>query len=59
MAPVVVATVLVGREWKPLQALLALIVSLSLQIAVNYSKDYSDGIRGTDDNRVGPTRLTA
>ncbi len=59
MAPVVVATVLVGREWKPLQALLALIVSLSLQIAVNYSNDYSDGIRGTDDNRVGPTRLTA
>jgi len=54
-----VATVLVGREWKPLQALLALVVSLSLQIAVNYSNDYSDGIRGTDDNRVGPVRLTA
>ena len=59
IAPVVVATVLAGKEWKPLPALLALIVSLSLQIAVNYSNDYSDGIRGTDDNRVGPVRLTA
>jgi 1,4-dihydroxy-2-naphthoate octaprenyltransferase len=38
---------------------LALIVSLSLQIAVNFSNDYSDGIRGTDANRVGPTRLVA
>ena len=42
-----------------MQALLALIVALGLQIAVNYSNDYSDGIRGTDDVRVGPTRLTA
>ena len=39
--------------------LLALIVALSLQIAVNYSNDYSDGVRGTDTNRVGPIRLTA
>ena len=59
IAPVVVATVLAGSNWKPVQALLALVVSLSLQIAVNYSNDYSDGIRGTDDNRVGPIRLTA
>ena len=58
-APVIVATVLAGREWKPVQALLALIVSLALQIAVNYSNDYSDGIRGTDDDRVGPVRLVA
>lgn len=36
---------------------LALVVSVSLQIAVNYANDYSDGIRGTDDNRVGPIRL--
>jgi 1,4-dihydroxy-2-naphthoate polyprenyltransferase len=42
-----------------LQAFLALIVALALQIAVNYSNDYSDGIRGTDDVRVGPIRLTA
>ena len=59
IAPVIVATVLAGREWKPVQALLALIVSLALQIAVNYSNDYSDGIRGTDDDRVGPIRLVA
>ncbi|CAN2221433.1 MenA 1,4-dihydroxy-2-naphthoate octaprenyltransferase [Candidatus Nanopelagicaceae bacterium] len=59
VAPVIVATVLAGKEWKPLQALLALIVSLALQIAVNYSNDYSDGIRGTDDDRIGPVRLTA
>jgi 1,4-dihydroxy-2-naphthoate polyprenyltransferase len=40
------------------RALLALIVSLALQVAVNYANDYSDGIRGTDDERVGPFRLT-
>ena len=37
---------------------LALAVSLFLQIGVNYANDYSDGIRGTDDYRVGPLRLT-
>jgi 1,4-dihydroxy-2-naphthoate octaprenyltransferase len=36
-----------------------LIVSLALQIGVNYANDYSDGVRGTDDVRVGPTRLVA
>jgi 1,4-dihydroxy-2-naphthoate octaprenyltransferase len=40
-------------------ALCCLIVSVSLQIGVNYANDYSDGIRGTDDYRVGPSRLTA
>ncbi|MFG6490976.1 1,4-dihydroxy-2-naphthoate polyprenyltransferase [Microbacterium sp. P03] len=40
-------------------ALLCLAVALSLQIGVNYANDYSDGIRGTDDFRVGPARLTA
>src|SRR5690606_37534577 len=40
--------------WK---ALLALVVSLALQVGVNYANDYSDGIRGTDENRVGPMRL--
>ena len=39
------------------RALLALVVSLALQIGVNYANDYSDGIRGTDDVRVGPLRL--
>ena len=40
--------------WK---ALLALVVSLALQVGVNYANDYSDGIRGTDAERVGPMRL--
>ncbi len=40
------------------RALLALVVSLALQVGVNYANDYSDGIRGTDDDRVGPLRLT-
>jgi 1,4-dihydroxy-2-naphthoate polyprenyltransferase len=39
------------------RALLALVVSLALQIAVNFANDYSDGIRGTDNVRVGPLRL--
>ena len=40
-------------------ALGALIVALAIQIGTNYANDYSDGIRGTDDARVGPVRLTA
>jgi 1,4-dihydroxy-2-naphthoate octaprenyltransferase len=39
-------------------SLLALAVALFLQVGVNYANDYSDGIRGTDDFRVGPLRLT-
>jgi 1,4-dihydroxy-2-naphthoate octaprenyltransferase len=39
------------------RALLALVVALALQVGVNYANDYSDGVRGTDDNRVGPLRL--
>ncbi len=38
---------------------LALVVSLALQVGVNYANDYSDGVRGTDTRRVGPLRLTA
>ncbi|KRB80252.1 1,4-dihydroxy-2-naphthoate octaprenyltransferase [Nocardioides sp. Root190] len=62
--PAAVAPVLIGSAvavhadegvlWK---ALLALVVSLALQVGVNYANDYSDGIRGTDDERVGPLRL--
>ncbi len=37
----------------------ALVVSLALQVGVNYANDYSDGVRGTDSVRVGPTRLVA
>ena len=40
------------------KTLLALAVALFLQIGVNYANDYSDGVRGTDSNRVGPLRLT-
>jgi 1,4-dihydroxy-2-naphthoate octaprenyltransferase len=40
--------------WK---AALALVVSLALQVGVNYANDYSDGVRGTDADRVGPMRL--
>jgi 1,4-dihydroxy-2-naphthoate octaprenyltransferase len=61
--PAAVAPVLVGTslasEIKLINAALALVVSLALQIAVNFANDYSDGVRGTDTNRVGPTRLVA
>ena len=39
--------------------LAAMVVALALQVGVNYANDYSDGVRGTDDDRVGPLRLTA
>lgn len=39
------------------QALLALFVALSLIVGVNFANDYSDGVRGTDEQRVGPLRL--
>ena len=62
--PAAVAPVLAGTAvalhldsavwWK---AALALVVSLALQVGVNYANDYSDGIRGTDADRVGPLRL--
>jgi 1,4-dihydroxy-2-naphthoate octaprenyltransferase len=41
------------------RAALALVVSLALQVGVNYANDYSDGVRGTDAVRVGPVRLVA
>jgi 1,4-dihydroxy-2-naphthoate polyprenyltransferase len=50
-----VAAYVGGFSWW--RAVLALVVSLALQIGVNYANDYSDGIRGTDDQRVGPLRL--
>ncbi|GAA4725073.1 1,4-dihydroxy-2-naphthoate polyprenyltransferase [Isoptericola chiayiensis] len=64
--PAAAAPVLVGSgaaaqvdafAWLP--AVLALGVALALQIGVNYANDYSDGVRGTDLDRVGPLRLTA
>ena len=62
--PAAVAPVLVGTgaaagvgEVRAGRALLALVVALALQVGVNYANDYSDGIRGTDTDRVGPLRL--
>ena len=62
--PAAVAPVLVGTgaayaldRADAAYALLALLVALSLQVGVNYANDYSDGIRGTDQKRVGPVRL--
>ena len=59
IAPVLVGTSIAEFEgsFRPAIALLALVVSLGLQVGVNYANDYSDGIRGTDDDRVGPLRL--
>ncbi len=59
VAPVLVGTSIAEFEgsFRPVIALLALVVSLALQIGVNYANDYSDGIRGTDEDRVGPVRL--
>ena len=59
LAPVLAGTGIAAWDdgeiwWK---AAVALLVALALQVAVNYANDYSDGIRGTDDERVGPMRL--
>jgi 1,4-dihydroxy-2-naphthoate polyprenyltransferase len=59
VAPVLAGTAVAVHEGEPDlgKALLALVVSLALQVGVNYANDYSDGIRGTDADRVGPLRL--
>lgn len=59
LAPVVAGTgaAAAAGSVRPGRAALALAVALALQIAVNYANDYSDGVRGTDANRVGPQRL--
>ena len=59
IAPVLVATALAGADANWVRALLALEVSLWLQIGVNFANDYSDGVKGTDRHRLGPTRLVA
>jgi 1,4-dihydroxy-2-naphthoate octaprenyltransferase len=58
-APVLAASGLAAFDdgLDPVRALLALVVALALQVGVNYANDYSDGIRGTDADRVGPLRL--
>jgi 1,4-dihydroxy-2-naphthoate octaprenyltransferase len=62
--PIAVAPVIAGSGlaffaggFRPAAAALALVVSLALQVGVNYANDYSDGIRGTDADRIGPVRL--
>lgn len=59
LAPVIAGTAAAQSLWGAdlVRALLALAVALLLQIGVNYANDYSDGIKGTDDDRVGPMRL--
>jgi 1,4-dihydroxy-2-naphthoate octaprenyltransferase len=61
--PVAVGTV-VGRLGTPggivwWRAACAAVVALGVQVATNYANDYSDGVRGSDDRRVGPLRLTS
>jgi 1,4-dihydroxy-2-naphthoate polyprenyltransferase len=57
IAPVLVGTSFAGYNASFFHTFLALTVALSLQIGVNYANDYSDGIKGTDIDRVGPMRL--
>ncbi|KXC05243.1 1,4-dihydroxy-2-naphthoate polyprenyltransferase [Microbacterium hominis] len=62
VSPVLIGTgaaLLGGMPLRWVVALCCLVVAVSIQIGVNYANDYSDGIRGTDDHRVGPARLTA
>ena len=64
--PAAVVPVLIGsgvalgyHRFSAGRALLALVVALALQVGVNYANDYSDGVRGSDERRVGPVRLVA
>ncbi len=57
ISPVIVGTAFAGYSAIPLNAFLALVVAVALQVGVNYANDYSDGIKGTDFERIGPMRL--
>ena len=63
VVPVVVGTAAAvgepngGIKWW--RAVAAMVVALAIQVATNYVNDYADGVRGTDERRVGPTRLVA
>lgn len=61
IAPVIVGTAMAAPvgNLSFINGLLATIVGLALQVGVNFANDYSDGIKGSDANRVGPTRLVA
>ena len=60
IAPVVVGTAVgaAGHDVRLGRAALALVVAVAIQVGANYANDYSDGVRGTDADRVGPRRLT-
>ncbi|MDE0614923.1 MAG: 1,4-dihydroxy-2-naphthoate polyprenyltransferase [bacterium] len=57
LVPVAVGTAAAAPDVVWWRAAVALVVAMALQVGVNYANDYSDGIRGTDANRVGPARL--
>lgn len=59
LSPVVAGTGVAAFDASPVwpRAVLALVVSLALQVGVNFANDYSDGVRGVDADRVGPLRL--
>ncbi len=57
IVPVIVGTASIETGLTLHRFVLALVVSIALQVGVNYANDYSDGIRGTDQDRVGPRRL--
>ena len=61
LAPVIIGAAAAGYlgAFSLSRSMMACAVAVFLQVGVNYSNDYSDGIRGTDDYRVGPPRLTA
>ncbi|HLS00514.1 MAG TPA: 1,4-dihydroxy-2-naphthoate polyprenyltransferase [Beutenbergiaceae bacterium] len=59
VAPVLAGTGAAGPNAHAGRAILAALVALALQIGVNFANDYSDGVRGTDEHRIGPPRLTA
>lgn len=66
LAPVLIGTSIaidqdgsIGDALNLWRFLLTLLVAVSLQIGVNYANDYSDGIRGADETRLGPKRLVA
>ncbi|NCX00880.1 MAG: 1,4-dihydroxy-2-naphthoate polyprenyltransferase [Actinobacteria bacterium] len=57
IAPVLVGTAFAGYNANAVNFFLALVVGVALQVGVNYANDYSDGVKGTDKDRVGPMRL--
>jgi len=59
VAPVLIASTLAGSDFNWFRAALALKVAVWLQIGVNFANDYSDGVKGSDEDRIGPTRLVA